>query len=106
MSIYVFYSELAEKQTQICWCKVIVGDLSGSKTAVVKLTHSFEQQNVPEIYASLKLEYMGKFVCYATPSEYDDYMKSSQKTEWSLDLKTDQEIIKNFSGGGSINKEI
>jgi len=75
MSIYVFYSDRAAQQSPICWCTVRLG----SSTAVVQVTHTFQQKVVPESYAFLKLEYQGQFVGYATRQEYDEDQKKKSK---------------------------
>ena len=79
MSIYVFYSDLAAEKVKIFWCTVKVSSSEGPVSeAVVPVTHTFLHRTIPDSYDSLKLEYKGEFVSYAT---YLDYVEFQKKTK-------------------------
>jgi hypothetical protein len=70
MSVYVYYSDKGAEENPVFWCKV----KTLWSTAIVKVTHTFEEKAVPSGYSSLRLIYQGEFVSYATRQEYEDYI--------------------------------
>jgi hypothetical protein len=71
MSIYVYHSDKAEEEGSVFWCKVMT---SWGSEMIVKVTHTFNQEMIPDSYSSLRLIYKGEFVRFSTPREYDDFV--------------------------------